>query len=130
MTSLAKSAVRHARLRWVGAPLLLTGVALLGTAIYQSLLGGSVWTAALGAFGTGLGLASFGANHDAAIAYAFQGRESALPRALKEELAEELDADRNNVLSLRPAPKVAMTIPWVAVAVQGWVFFRLFGSNL
>ena len=47
-----------------------------------------------------------------------------------EELAEELDADRNNVLSLRPAPKVAMTIPWVAVAVQGWVFFRLFGSNL
>jgi hypothetical protein len=110
--------------------LLLTGIALLGTAIYQSFFGGSVWTAALGAFGTGLGLASFGANHDAAIAYAFQGREDSLPRSLKEELTEELDADRNSVLSLRPAPKVAMAIPWVAVGVQGWVFFRLFGSHL
>ena len=127
MTSSVKSAVRHARLRWVGAPLLLSGIALLGTAVYQSFFGGSPWTVAMGAFGTGLALASFGANNDAAIAFAFQGREDELPRALKDELAEELDSDRDGVLRLRPAPKVAMVIPWVAAAVQGWVFVRVAG---
>ncbi len=127
MTDVVQQAVRHARLRWVGAPLLMTGVGLLGMGVYGSFFGGSLWTVALGAFGTGLALASFGANHDAAMAFAFQGRESDLPRALKDELAEELEGDRDAVLTLRPAPRVAMVIPWVAVAVQIWVAVRIFG---
>ena len=127
MTELVSQAVRHARLRWLGAPLLLSGVGLLGVAVYESFIGGSLLTAGLGAFGSGLALASFGANHDTAMALSFQARDEALPRSLKDELAEEMEKDRNGLIGLRPAPKIATTIPVVALAVQVWVAIRLFG---
>ncbi len=95
--------------------------------MYRSAIGGSLWIVAISALGTGLALASFGANHDAAMGLAFKGREEGLPRALKDELAEELEKDRDAVIALRPAPKVALVIPWVAVSIQAWVANHLFG---
>lgn len=121
-------AVRHSRLRWVGAPLLLSGVGLLGYAVFRSLVGGSGWTVAFAAFGTGMALAAFGANHDAAMGYAFAGRDEGLPPDLKSELDDELERDRDGVISVRPVPTVGMVMPFVALFVQLWVAWRLFGG--
>ena len=128
MSEDVQRALFHARLRWVGAPLLCTAVCLLGYAIYQSLVGGSGWTVAFSVFGAALSLASFGANQDATMAYAFAGRDEGLPPSLREELQEELERDRNGVVSARPTPKLAMAILVVAICVQLWVAWRLFGG--
>ncbi len=128
MNQAVQRAQFHAKLRWVGAPLLLSGLALLGYAIFRALVGGSGWTVAFSVFGAALSLASFGANHDAAMAYAFEGRDGGLTPNLREELDEELERDRNGVVGARPTPKLAMTIPVVAVCVQLWVAWRLFGG--
>ena len=64
------------------------------------------------------------------MALSFQAREESLPRALKDELADELEKDRDGLIGLRPAPKIAVTIPGVAIAIQAWVAVRLFGSVL
>ena len=109
----------------------LTGLGLLFTALAGWVAGGSGWSVMLSVFGTGLGLASFGANHDTAMAYALrvrQDRETALPDALRREVQEELEVDRDSMLSLRPAPRVALVVPLVAFAVQSWVLLRLVGA--
>lgn len=124
-------AVLHARWRWTGLPLLVTGVGLLLTAVAGWVSGGSGWTVMLSCFGTGLGLASFGANHDTAMAYALrvrQDRDASLPDALRREVQDELEQDRDTLLSLRPAPRVALVVPLVAFAVQSWVLLRLAGA--
>ncbi len=123
-------AVLHARLRWLGAPLLLTGVGLLGRAIYDAFFMGPVWLAAVAALGTGLALASFGANHDTAMGLAYRSRESGLPIELKEELGHELDRDRDGILGLQPTPVAGKVIPVVAIAIQAYVAARVFGFGL
>ncbi len=120
------SAKRHATLRWAGAPLLLSGIGLLLAAFAGLASGGSGWNLAMGFFGTGLGLASFGSNHDAAIAYLQQADRAALPKNLAEELDEELERDRAGTMALKPVPAVAMILPMVAVGVQGFLAWRLF----
>jgi len=129
----AKQARFHARLRWAGAPLLLTGVLLLGWGVVSVMGGQSVTVIFIGFFGCGLGLASFGANHDTAMALALsardaQGEEPVLSDELARELKEELDTDRGEVLSLRPSPRIAMVIPLVALLVQGFLLWRLSGG--
>ena len=128
MSEDVQRALFHARLRWVGAPLLCTAVCLLGYAIYQSLVGGSGWTVAFSVFATAISLASFGANQDATMAYAFAGRGAGLPVHLRDELEEELERDRDGVVSARPTPKLGVAIPVVAILVQVWVAWRLFGG--
>lgn len=126
-----RTAVLHARWRWSGLPLLISGGCLLLGALFSWLAGGSGWTVMLSVFGTGLGLASFGANHDTAMAYAMrvrQDREVSLPDALRREVADELERDRETMLSLRPAPRAALVIPLVAAAAQSWVLLRLVGA--
>lgn len=125
----------HARLRWVGAPLLLSGVVLLCWGIASVMGGGSAAMVFVCLFGTGLGLASFGANHDTALALALRAREASgaepvLVEALSAELDEELEQDRGEVLGLRPSPRIAMVIPLVALVVQGFVLWRLSGGGL
>ena len=88
--------------------------------------GGSGLTVAFSFFGTGLGLASFGANHDAAMAYLVQADGEAMPKPLRAELDEELDRDRAGTLALRPVPVVATLLPLVAAGVQAFVAYRLF----
>lgn len=127
----AAQALFHARLRWMGAPLLLSGVCLLGWSIVVVAQGASVVSFFLGLFGTGLGLATFGANHDTAMALALRAQDagedngSNLSEHLVEELAEEMAHDRAELLSLRPSPKIATVLPLVAMMVQGFVLWRL-----
>ena len=121
-------AVFHSRLRWIGAPLLLTAVCLLGYALFQAMVGGSGWTVAFAVFATAISLASFGANQDATMAYAFAGRGAGLPASLRDELEEELERDRDGVVGARPTPKLGIAIPFLAVLVQVWVAWRLFGG--
>jgi len=120
------SARRHAALRWTGAPLFFTGVGLFIYAVVSFAAGGSAFNIALGLFGTGMGLASFGANHDAAIAFALQADHAALPKGLASEVDEEVERDKAAALALRPVPKVAMVMPLVALSVQAFASYRLF----
>jgi len=128
--SAVAGAVVHARLRWVGAPLLLTGVGLLGKAVYDAFFLGPLWLAAVAALGAGLALASFGANHDTAMGLAYQAREAGLPLDLKDELDAEIERDRDGVLALRPTPTIAKVIPLIAAGIQIFVFTRVFGLSL
>ncbi len=124
-------AVLHSRWRWAGLPLLLTGVTLLMWAFVATMGGGTAWNLMLSLFGTGLGLASFGANHDTAMAFALRvrrAREPRLPEGLSREVDEELERDRDAALGLRPSPRIALVIPLMALAVQCWVLLRLVGA--
>ena len=126
----AAVAVRHAKIRWVGAPLLLSGVGLLGFAVSSVFAGGSLLTVGLGMFGCGLSLAAFGVNHDTAMALSFANRNGDLPEPLLDELKAELERDRDGIVHGRPTPKVALAMPLVAVSIQAWVAVRLFGGSL
>ena len=126
----AAMAVRHAKLRWVGAPLLLSGVGLLGFAVSAIFTGGSLLTVGLGMFGCGLSLAAFGVHHDTAMAVTFANRSADLPDSLLDELKEELDRDRDAIVHGHPTPKVALAMPLVAASIQIWVAIRLFGVSL
>jgi hypothetical protein len=120
----------HAKWRWTGLPLLLCGASLLLGAVVQGVAGGPFTTVMLALFGTGLSLASFGANHDTAMAHALKARAVpgvTLPPALADEIEEELERDRDATRGLRPAPRVALAVPLVALAVQCWVLLRLVG---
>jgi len=126
----ARNAAFHARLRWAGAPLLLSGVALLLWAVGNASHGGSGLTVMIGMLGCGMGLASFGANHDTALALALevhdqQDSAGLLSEALSAEVTEELQSDRAGTMALRPSPRIAMALPAVALLVQLFVFWRL-----
>lgn len=125
ITSDALVAARHARLRWIGAPMLVTGLGLAGWAIYATIGGGGWLNVGMGMLGAGLSLATFGANHDTAMAMAYQARDSGLSESLRDELEEELERDRDEVLDLRPAPRVGMVMPIIALGIQAWVCTRL-----
>lgn len=120
-------AVRHARLRWIGAPLLFTGALLLAAAVMGLVGGGSVTTVMLGMLGAGTGLASFGANHDTALAHAREVRSHpGLPAALRAEVENDLAAHRTATLALRPSAVAGLLVPLVCILVQGAVFYRVF----
>ena len=122
------AAVRHARLRWAGAPLLLAGVVLFGLALLQVARGGVPWFAVMvGLFGVGLGLASFGANHDSAMALALRAERSELPRGMQQELDEELERDRAGTMSMKATPRIAMALPLFAGLVQCGLGYWLMG---
>ena len=130
-SSAAAAAVRHANIRWVGAPLLITGLFGLLSALLGLVGGGPGLNVMLGLFSTGMALASFGSNNDTALALALQARDGApparLPASLEEELNAELERDRKAVLELKPAPTIAMVLPLITVAVQAGLAWRLFG---
>ena len=112
---------RHAKLRWVGAPLLVTGLGLIGLCVADWLQGGSGYSILLGTLGTGMGLAAFGANHEAVIALAArhaESEEAPLPESLSQELSEELARDRAGTMALQAFPRTAMALPVVAIGVQ------------
>lgn len=132
--ALAAAASRHASVRWVGAPLLLTGLFGLVNAIISLPAHGTWADFGLGMFGTGLALASFGANNDAALALALQAQEATpgggtpLNPELARELAEELAADQAGVSELKASPRVALVLPFVCLAVQAGLAWRLLGG--
>jgi len=121
-------AVRHARLRWLGAPLLITGFLVLLSAALSMAAGGSGWHVMIGMFGTGTALATFGANHDTAMVHALRSREDpALPAHLVKEIDGELKRDRGDTLALRPSVWAGFLVPFLAIGAQCWVGWQLLG---
>ena len=125
----SQSAVFHSRLRWVGAPLLLSGVVLLLWAFTNMIRGGSGWLVLLSMLGCGMSLACFGANHDTAMALALEARQTpgtpGLPEKLAQELEEEMTTDRAEVMSLRPTQVIGKVLPLVAILIQGGILWQL-----
>lgn len=130
----AAAALRHASLRWLGVPLLVTGATMVIWALAGVFTGGSWLTLGLTLFGTGLGLGSFGANNDTALAFAARVSEATgsreerpglLSDKLEDELAQELERDRPGVMGMLPTPRVAMGLPAVALVVQALALSRL-----
>jgi hypothetical protein len=126
------SVIWHARLRWIGAPLLLTGLITVGLCTARYLEGYAGYPILFGFMGTGLGLAAFGVNHEATIALAIslknQGSEP-LPESLAKELGEEMARDRENTLSLQAFPKTALLMPMIALAVQAGTAWYALGLS-
>lgn len=120
----APLATRHAALRWVGLPLFVLGLALLVAAIV-AVVGGAPWTRIpLAMLATGLGLGSFGANNDTALATALKVQESGgrdLAPALAAELSAELARDRAGVLALHASPRTGLVLPVVALVLDAWL---------
>ena len=130
----AAAAMRHASLRWVGPPLLVTGLSMVVWALAGVFAGGSWMTLGLTLFGTGLGLGSFGANNDTALSFAARVAEATggrgertglLSDKLESELADELERDKPGIMGLHPTPRVALGLPVVAVLVQLLALSRL-----
>lgn len=121
-------AVRHSRIRWLGAPLLVTGALVLVSALLAFVAGGSGWNVMFGLFGTGTALATFGANHDTAMVHALRSREDpGLPASLAQELGAELQRDRAETLALRPSVGAGFVVPFLAIGAQSWVGWQLLG---
>lgn len=134
-SSTVAAARRHATLRWIGAPLLVTGLLGLVTSLLGFVGGGPGLNVMLGLFSTGMALASFGSNNDTALALALQARDAVragegepLPQPLLDELNAELARDRKAVLELKASPTAATVLPFVAVLVQSGLAWRLFGG--
>ena len=131
----------HLRLRYIGFPLLLCGVLLLCTVLLQNHLEW-YWTIA-SIMSCGLSLASFGSNHDTAIAYAailphqklktlIQSEAKNIEAPVKKSLSYilmELDDENNwkkaSVDALEPHPYVASIIPIVTIALEILIFQQL-----
>ena len=131
----------HLRLRYVGFPLLVCGVLLLVTA----LIGQNIewyWKIA-SVVSCGLSLASFGSNHDTAIAYAsvlpHQKLKSLIqiesanvePQVQKTlsyilaELEDENSWKQTSPAILEPHPWLSSLIPLVTLALQSLIFFEM-----
>lgn len=130
----ARSAAFHAQLRWIGAPLLVSGGILFFWALGMVPLGAPAWLLLLTMVGALMGLTCFGVNHDTAIALALrvhqarQEREDSEPilsAALDQELNEELTHNRDAVLAMRAVPLAGIFLPLVAVGLQGGVCWYL-----
>ena len=145
MTNRLRSAEMHIKLRWVGVPLLLSGIFLLITAVlYLGNPSGSWFSLLLGVASSLGALSAFGVNHDTAVSLgveivnssnphqddsqlsepsAFEDRASA---QLLKEVELELKRNRTEALNLRPSPISAMVIPVIVVGIQLLASWRLF----
>jgi len=126
---LYKAAEFHYRYRWIGLPLLLSG---MGTFLFAA----SVFPRTGDWFGlilsvgcTLIALTSFGINHDSATAYSLllkkTDKADKMSSVMIHELEEDLSWDRRSTLSLRAHPVAAVLVPWLAVAFQTYVFLRV-----
>jgi hypothetical protein len=124
----AALAARHAGLRWIGAPLLVSGGLLFFLAATGWAQGGAAGLAASAFAGTLTALASFGVNHDTAMALAMRADPARLSPALAQEVAGERERLRRGAPELRPNVAAALILPLVCLGLQGWVTWSLFGA--
>lgn len=121
----AAAAAQHARLRWVGAPLLVSGAVILFVALTDSLRGGSGGAVLAAVGGTLSGLASFGVNHDTAMAFAMRAPAERLTAPLAEEVAGERERLRKGAPALRPNRAAGLLVPLISIGLQGFLTWRL-----
>ena len=131
----------HLRLRYIGFPLLVCGLLILITTLLSHQL---AWYWKIGSVvSCGLSLASFGSNHDTAIAYAttlphqkLRGLVQSQPIQLEPQIQKsisyilaELDDENNwkkaNPEHLEPHPYLASIIPLITISLQIWIFIHI-----
>jgi len=122
-----RQAARHARMRWFGVGLFLIGVLALGAALAGLPMGithtGDVLVCM---FSTGLGLGTFGAHNDTALALLRDNRWiDATPRALVREIDAEVLFNRLELSELEATPRTAWFLTVVAPLVFTWAVSRL-----
>ena len=131
----------HLRLRYIGFPLLVCGILMLCTVLLQNHLAW-YWNIA-SIMSCGLSLASFGSNHDTAIAYAAVLPHQKLKNLIQTEsnhiepqvrkslfyilteLEDEKSWKKATIDSLEPHPYIASIIPIVTIALQILIFQQL-----
>ena len=131
----------HLRLRYIGFPLLVCGILILCTVLLQNHLDW-YWNIA-SIMSCGLSLASFGSNHDTAIAYAAVLPHQKLKNLIQTEsnhiepqvrkslfyilteLEDEKSWKKATIDSLEPHPYIASIIPIVTIALQILIFQQL-----
>jgi hypothetical protein len=120
-------ATRHARLRWLGVGLFLAAVLNLGATLACLPMGitrlGDVLVCL---FATGLGLGTFGAHNDTALALLRDNRWSEhTPKALRRELDAEVLFNRIGLSETEATPRTAWVLTVVAPLVLLWAVSRL-----
>ena len=125
MSSL-QAAIRHLYFRWFGAILLVSGLFLFlryAFAIFDD----CAFVKQLLSLATCVfALASFGVNHDTAVAYALRSQEEGVMLSdypmLNQELKEELDKDRREAALLKPFPIVSYVLPSCTLILQCYLW--------
>ena len=115
------------RFRWIGAPMLVSGV-LLFLSVLSSLPQTHDYFLVLLGFGcSALGLTTFGVSHDTAMAFMVEHHPNTqnFDPVAQRELHEDLNWDQARTLKLTPNPKTAIFVPFLALLLQSYVFFRL-----
>ena len=126
-----KAVKRHARIRWSGVPLLLSGLTVVGLCVAQWLQQGSGYIIFIALMGMGMGLASFGANHEATMAFALRVKrvgQEALPEKIETELQEECDRNADALDAIQPFPRTSVVLPFVALGIQAFVAWYVIRS--
>ena len=128
-----KQAEKHIRLRWVGVPLLVSGLILFVIALQSFLGSGPFFPVLFGIACSLMGLTCFGVNHDTAICLAMEAQRDddtlRFSPQLQQELEEELQRNRADALALQSNPKVGLFLPIFVVAFQMLEGFILFGLS-
>lgn len=123
-----KKAMFFLRYRWIGVPILCTGILLFVSVLTLfSQTDGDYFLILLGFGCMALGLTSFGVSHDTAMALVAEHypKTERFNSALKQEFSEDIHWNKAKTLSLSAHTKTAVVIPILALLVQGYVFVRL-----
>ena len=124
-----RKAIFFLRYRWIGVPILCTGVLLFISVLTMFPQTNSDYFLVLLGFGCmALGLTSFGVSHDTAMAIVAEHypKTARFNSALQREFSEDIKWDKAKTLSLSAHTKTAVVIPLLALLVQGYVFVRLY----
>ena len=123
-----RKAMFFLRYRWIGVPILCTGVMLFISVLTMfSQTNGDYFLVLLGFGCMALGLTSFGVSHDTAMAIVAEHypKTSNFNSTLQREFSEDIKWNKAKTLSLSTHTKTATIIPLLALLVQGYVFVRL-----
>ena len=123
-----RKAMFFLRYRWIGVPILCTGILLFISVITMFSQTDSDYFLILLGFGCmALGLTSFGVSHDTAMALVAEHypKTSDFHTSLQNEFSEDIHWNKAKTLALSAHTKTAIIIPMLALLVQVYVFIRL-----
>ena len=117
-----QAAVRHLYFRWFGVVLLVSGLLLFLRYAFVIFSTYNLVKQLLSLGSCVFALASFGVNHDTAIAYALkaqnEGEMLSDHPVLHQELKEDLDRDKAGTILLQPFPISSYVLPLCTLMLQ------------